>query len=627
MCGIAGIFYADLAAVPTQDQLQRMASVLVHRGPDEGSVYLDGPIGLAHRRLSIIDLAGGKQPIFNEDRSAVIIFNGEIYNFRQLREALERKGHRFETRSDTEVILHAYEEYGQACVRELRGMFAFAIWDAREKVLFLARDRIGIKPLYYYWDGRKFLFASELKAILEHPEVSRELDVQALDDYLTYLYIPAPKSIFRAIRKLLPGHSLTVSARGLAEQEYWDLHFEPREGLSEADYAVGLLEKLRESVALHLESDVPLGAFLSGGVDSSAVVAVMAESLREQVRTTSIGFQEAAFDELRYARLVANRLRTRADEKTVDASAAKILDTLVWHFDEPFADSSMVPTYYVSQVAREQVTVCLSGDGGDENFAGYRRYRFDVLENRLRELLPAALRRGLVGPLGELYPKADWLPRVLRAKTFLTNLSRSPERAYFHSMSCFSPEMKRLLYRDSLRPALADYDPFSVMKVYFDRTEGWHPLSRIQYVDIKTYLVDDILTKVDRASMAHSLEVRVPLLDHEFMEYAASIPARYKLRNGRAKYIFKSALRHLLPQEILMRPKLGFSVPLSRWFRDELKGMFEDTVLAKDAFVGELFDLSAVRLWWAQHQRSTREYSPHLWALLVLECWGRRFLA
>ncbi len=626
MCGIAGIFYTDLTTVSHAGYLQRMTSVLFHRGPDEGAVYVDGPVGLGHRRLSIIDVAGGRQPIFNEDQTALIIFNGEIYNFRQLRQALERKGHRFETHSDTEAILHAYEEYGEACVRHLRGMFAFAIWDRRKQQLFLARDRVGIKPLYYYWDGRKFLFASELKAILQDPTVSREVDPRALDDYLTYLYIPGPRTIFQGIRKLRPGHTLTVSSREVKEEQYWDLSFEPREELDEADHAAGLLEKVRESVALHLVSDVPLGAFLSGGLDSSAVVALMAEQLQEPVNTASIGFQETGFNELPYARLVAGRFRTRPYEKTVDASAAKILDALVWHFDEPFADSSMVPTYYVAQVAREQVTVCLSGDGGDENFAGYRRYRFDVLENRLRALLPAALRRGVLGPLGRLYPKADWLPQVFRAKTLLGNLARSPEVAYFRSMSCFTPEMKDLLYRAPLKRALADYDPFSVMKVYFDRTEGWHPLSRIQYVDIKTYLVDDILTKVDRASMAHSLEVRVPLLDHEVMEFAAGIPARYKLRNGEGKHIFKVALRDLLPSEILARPKLGFSIPLSRWFRGDLRGLFEETVLNGDVFVGGLFDLNVIRRWWVEHQRRTRDYAPQLWALLVLEGWARRFV-
>jgi asparagine synthase (glutamine-hydrolysing) len=626
MCGIAGIFYPKLTGTPSMGQLRRMTSTLSHRGPDADGFYIKGPIGLGHRRLSIIDLAGGQQPIFNADNTKSIVFNGEIYNFKVLREDLAKQGHVFKTQSDTEVILQAYEEYGDTCVHHLRGMFAFAIWDETAKRLFLARDRVGIKPLYYYWDGKIFLFASELKALLQHPIVEREIDLLALDDYLTYLYIPAPKTIFKGIRKLLPGHTLSVSERGVEACEYWDLTFEPKDGLSQDEAAAGLMEKLREAVAMRLISEVPLGAFLSGGVDSSAVVGIMAGLMDQPVNTASVGFQEAGFDELPYAREVAQSFEARSHEKIVKADATRILDTLVWHFDEPFADSSMVPTYYVSQVAREQVTVCLSGDGGDENFAGYRRYRFDVLENRLRALLPAGIRRPLCGTLGGIYPKADWLPQIFRAKTLLTNLSLSPEEGYFHSMRWFTPEMKNLLYQESLKKALGDYDPFSTLKTYFDRTRGWEPLSRIQYVDIKTYLVDDILTKVDRASMAHSLEVRVPLLDHEVMEYAANIPARYKLHHGEGKHIFKQALREILPSEVLNRRKMGFSIPLARWFRGELKELFEEQVLAQDAFIGGLFDVNAIRQWWAQHQRGTRDYSPHLWALVVLECWGRRFM-
>jgi asparagine synthase (glutamine-hydrolysing) len=627
MCGIAGVFHADPATAVAPADVERMTAVLRHRGPDEGSVYVDGAVGLGHRRLSIIDVAGGGQPIFNEDGTKAIVFNGEIYNYAILRDRLMARGHRFATRSDTEVILHAHEEYGEDCVQHLRGMFAFAIWDAPQRRLFLARDRLGIKPLYYRWDGRTLLFASELKAILRYPGVPRTIDPLALDDYLTYLYIPAPKTIFQGIRKLRPAHTLMVSRHGVQERQYWDVDFAPREGLSEAEYAAGLMDKLRESVALHLMSEVPLGAFLSGGVDSSAVVGLMAEALDKPVNTASIGFREAGFDELPYARLVARQFSAHAYEKIVEANAAKILDVLIWHFDEPFADSSMVPTYYVSQVARERVTVCLSGDGGDENFAGYRRYRFDALENQIRGLLPNALRRPLFGALAWAYPKADWLPQVLRAKALLTDLSLSPERAYFQSMSWFTPAMKRQLYGGELRQAVHGYDPFSVMQAYFERTRGWDPLSRIQYVDLKTYLADDILAKVDRASMAHSLEVRVPLLDHEVVEYAAGIPPGYKLRHGQGKYILKKALEGLLPHNILYRRKMGFSLPLARWFRGELKGSFEARVLRKDAFVAELFDQASIRQWWMQHRRGTRDYAPHLWALLVLECWGERFLA
>ena len=624
MCGISGI--VDFRNPPSRKILERMGEVLFHRGPDDEGTHLDGPVGLVHRRLSIIDVASGHQPMISKNGRFAIIFNGEIYNYQTLQQTLLKNGCRFRTNSDTEVILQAYAIYGIDCVHHLQGMFVFAIWDGQKKQLFLARDRVGIKPLYYYWDGGKFLFASEIKSILQDPTVKREIDPLALDDYLTYLYIPAPKTIFQGIKKLLPGHTLTVSEKGLKEQEYWDIVFEPQDGLSEADAADGLLEKLQESVALHLVSEVPLGAFLSGGMDSSAVVGIMAGLLDQPVNTASIGFREAGFDELPYARMVAQKFQTCAYEKTVEANAAKILDDLVWYYDEPFADSSMVPTYYVSQVARERVTVCLSGDGGDENFAGYRRYRFDMLENQIRAVVPKVLRQPLFGTLGRVYPKADWLPQMFRAKTLLTNLSLSPEAGYFHSMSWFTPAMKNLLYRDTLKRSLKEYDPFSVVQTYFDRTRDWDPLSRIQYVDIKTYLVDDILTKVDRASMAHSLEVRVPLLDHKVMEYAASIPARYKLQNGEGKYIFKKALHDLLSPEILNRNKMGFSIPLARWLRSDLKQLFEEQVFSKNTFIEAFFDSAPIQQWWLQHQRGTRDNACFLWALLVLEHWGRRFI-
>lgn len=627
MCGIAGLYHVEPRRPASAPCVERMAATIRHRGPDDGAVHVDGPVGLGFRRLSIIDVAGGAQPIFNEDRSVAIIFNGEIYNFRPLTDRLKAAGHVFKTHSDTEAIVHAYEEYGPDCVRHLRGMFAFAIWDARKQELFLARDRVGIKPLYYRWDGATFSFGSEIKVLLADPSVSRRIDPLALDEYLTYLYVPAPRTIFEGIRKLPPGHTLTVGRAGPgAPREYWDLRFDPTTQVGEEDAARLLLEKLRESVSIHLESEVPLGAFLSGGIDSSAVVGLMAGLMDKPVNTASIGFRDEAFDELPYAREIAKRFHTSAYEKTVDASAAGILDILAWHYDEPFADSSQVPTYYVSQVARERVTVCLSGDGGDENFGGYRRYRFEVWENRFRSVVPRALRRPVFGALGAAYPKLDWMPRVFRAKTTLQNLALDPERGYFHTMSWLSPDKKRLLYREPIRRAIADYDSFSVMKSHFDKTEGWDPLSRVQYVDIKTFLVDDILTKVDRASMAHSLEVRVPLLDHELMEFAASLPSGLKIRGSSQKYVLKKAVRGLVGDETLNRRKMGFSVPLARWLRGELRPLFEERMFAKDAFVGDVFDVAPIRTWWDRHQSGASDYAPELWSLLVLESWGRRFL-
>ena len=626
MCGIAGAYTRSGGEAVSKEALARMTDSLRHRGPDGEGIYMDRGVALGHRRLTIIDLTTGDQPKARADGSAVLVFNGEIYNYRELRKELEALGHAFRTQSDTEVILEAYAAWGEASVARLRGMFAFALWDRDRRRLFLARDRAGIKPLYYAWDGTRLLFGSEIKAILAEGTVPRDLDPAALDEYLTYLYVPAPRSIFRAIRKLPPAHTLTVSEQGLTERRYWDLVFEPRRWSSVEECAEGLLETVRESVNAHLVSDVPLGAFLSGGIDSSAVVALMAGLTKGPVKTASIGFAESEFDELPWARQVAERFGTDRYERVVRPQAAEILDTLAWHYDEPFADSSMIPTYYVSQVARERVTVALSGDGGDENFAGYRRYRFDVIENRVRSAIAPALLRPVAGVSSRIYPKADWLPRVFRAKTTLHNLSLSPERAYAHTMSWFTPAMKRDLYRDPLRRQLVGHDPFDALAPHFERSRGWDPLSRVQYVDIQSYLVDDILTKVDRASMAHSLEVRVPLLDHHVLEYAAGIPACWKLHGSEGKHIFKKALRTVLPGEVLDRPKMGFTIPLARWLRNELRPVFEASVLRPDSFLSGMFDPVPIRRWWGQHLRGQRDHSNTLYALLVLEAWGRRHL-
>jgi asparagine synthase (glutamine-hydrolysing) len=588
MCGIAGIFHRDREASVDAGQLQRMVAVLRHRGPDDEALYVDGPVGLAVRRLEIVDPLGGKQPLFNEDGSVAVVFNGEIYNFRDLRRDLEANGHRFRTQSDTEVIVHAYEQYGHECVGHLRGMFAFAVWDGGRKELFVARDRFGIKPLYYAWDGRTFLFGSEIKAILQDASVRREIDALALDDFFTFNYIPAPRSIFSSIRKLRPAHTLCVSSSGLTEREYWDLAFEPDESADEEDCVDGLRHHLEEAVRLHVPSDVPMGVFLSGGMDSSAVTAVAAALVDRPIDTISIGFDAADFNELPYARAVARRCATRAREHILQPEAARIIDTLPWYYDEPFADSSMVPTYHIAQLARERATVYLAGDGGDEIFAGYTRF-FAFQKHASRDAAAA-------------------------------------EREYFRQRTWTTPAMKDRLYGTWLRRATRDYDPFSVLRTYFDRARQWDPVSRIQYVEAKTYMTGDLLTKVDRAGMAHGLEVRVPLLDHHLVEYAAGIPARYKLRDGVGKYVFKQALRDCLPAEILARPKMGFSMPLALWFRGPLKAFFEERVFARAAFLPEICDLQPVRACWAEHQ-SGQDHNRFLWSLLVLECWGQQFLA
>ncbi|MBE0596685.1 MAG: asparagine synthase (glutamine-hydrolyzing) [Desulfuromonadales bacterium] len=639
MCGIIGIVHFDCRPVDP-DILKGMTDTLSHRGPDDEGYFVNRPltshgpkwksragegnVGLGHRRLSIIDLASGHQPMANADGTIWIAFNGEIYNHHLLRRELEREGFKFQTRSDTEAIVHAYEMWGERCVERLRGMFAFAIWDEKKQRLFLARDRVGKKPLYYYWSDRRFLFGSELKAILAYPETSQEIDPQALFDYFNLLYIPAPKSIFKGVRKLPAGHVMTVKAGESPRiRPYWDLKFQPDHSVSEAEWGERIREKLKECVEIRLESEVPLGAFLSGGIDSSAVVANMSGLMDSPVKTSSIGFEESGFNELPYARKVVGRYGTDHQEKVVRPDAVGILEKLVWHYDEPFADSSAIPTFYVSQLTRERVTVALSGDGGDENFAGYRRYFYDRLENRLRGVLPAVFRQTAIAAMARIYPKADWLPQVFRAKTLLTNLSLSPMEGYFNTMSWFGRDKGRILAPD-LKRDLHEYSPLQIFEEYGKAADTKDPLSRIQYVDVKTYLVEDILTKVDRASMANSLEVRVPLLDHEFMELAAQIPSGMKLRGKEGKSILKKALEPIVPHDILYRPKMGFSMPLKDWLRGDLKPVFKSAVFKGRA--GEFLNLSEVDSLWKGHQSGLRDFSAELWSVLFFAVWCEKMM-
>ena len=624
MCGIAGIFNVNTRQPVSDILLKEMTDTLIHRGPDDEGFYIVNGVGLGHRRLSIIDLSAGHQPMSNEDDTVWVVFNGEIYNYPELRALLEKKGHVFKTRSDTEAIIHLYEEEGEECFRLLRGMFAIALWDERKRKLVLGRDRVGKKPLFYYYDGSRIVFASEIKAILKVPGICRDIDLEAVSDYFSLLYVPAPKSIYTKIRKLRPGHYLTVSERGLKEVEYWDLSFRDNEELSEQEWIERLLASYREAVRIRLMSDVPLGAFLSGGVDSSSVVAMMAEAKNGRLLTSSIGFEDEAFNELPYAREVARYFDTEHHEQIVRPDAVGIVEKLAWHYDEPFADSSAVPTYYVSKTAREHVTVALSGDGGDENFAGYRRYYFDQRENWLRSWLPSEVRRPVFGTLASLYPKADWAPRIFRGKATFENLARAPIEAYFRSVSAVQSSLKRKLLHPDVMSHLASYDSLDVLRHYYDKADTEDTLSRIQYVDIKTYLTDDILTKVDRASMANSLEVRAPILDHKFMELAARIPSSLKLRGRVGKYIFKKTLEPLLPQSTLTRPKMGFAVPLARWFRHELKEMAHEVILGRHA--EDFTEPRIVEKIWGEHQRGFRDRSTELWTLLMFRLWQRRFL-
>jgi|SRR5215469_2154148 len=624
MCGICGIFEFDRRKPFPKDLLHRMNETIIHRGPDDEGIF-DGPgVGFGFRRLSIIDLAGGHQPLSNEDGSIWVMLNGEIYNYLDLRRDLLSRGHKFATRSDTEAIVHLYEEYGDDCVRKLRGMFAIAIWDSRRRRVLLARDRVGKKPLFYAADSRRIIFGSELKALLAADGLSRDIDPQALCDYFSFGYVPAPKSIYRAVRKLLPGHYLVASAEGVHERPYWDISFAHVEDHAEEEWCEQLRHELCEATRLRLMSDVPLGAFLSGGVDSSSVVATMSRLMKRPVTTCSIGFKEAEYNESEFARDIAGQFHSDHHEQVVQPKALEIIDKLVWHFDEPFADSSAVPTYYVSQVARQHVTVALGGDGGDENFAGYRRYYFDQFENEMRRYVPAGLRRTVFGPLGKMYPPLAWAPRVFRAKATLQSLARSPLEGYFNSISIVRPGEKDALFTSSFRNHLQGYDSLGVLQHYYDRADTTDPLSKIQYLDIKTYLTDDILAKVDRASMAVSLEVRAPLLDHHLMERAAAMPSSMKLRGRKGKYIFKKAMEPLLPKGILDRKKQGFAVPLDRWFRQDLKEMTHDTLFGSD---DGILNPAYLKKIWKEHQNGTYDRSAHLWAVLMYRKWKQSFAA
>lgn len=621
MCGIAGIFHYRSADAVDRDLLHRMNELLYHRGPDDGGLYVERSVGLGHRRLAIIDLSGGRQPLFNEDGSVAVVFNGEIYNYKALASELATRGHRFRTHTDTEVIVHGWEEWGEACVERFRGMFAFAIWDSNRRTLFLARDRIGIKPLYYaVLPNGRLIFGSELKALLAHPDLPRAIIPEAVEEFFAYGYIPEPRTLYRHAFKLPPGHTLTVrDGCPVGEPvEYWDLRFSDSHAAGEIAAAGELRERLREVVGSHLVSDVPVGAFLSGGVDSSAVVAMMAGESREPVHTASISFGEAEFDESRYADKVARRYGTDHRVRQVKPDDFSLVERLAGLYDEPFADSSAMPTYRVCELARQGVKVVLSGDGGDETFAGYRRYLWYLREERVRGLLPLRLRRPLFGLLGRVYPKLDWAPRVLRAKATLQALAQDPVEGYFHSVSIVSAAWARLLFTREFRRALSGYRAIEVLRRHARQAPA-HSLSRIQYLDFKTYLPGDILTKVDRASMAHALEVRVPILDHEFVEWAARLPPELKIRRGEGKYLFKTALQPLLSNDILYRPKMGFAVPLAAWFRGPLRERAHEALLGEALADTGWFNRRFLEHVITEHTARRRDYSALIWALMMFE--------
>nr|XP_061807095.1 asparagine synthetase [glutamine-hydrolyzing] 1-like [Nerophis lumbriciformis] len=593
MCGIVGVFHFDARRPVDVDLLVRQTDAIAHRGPDDGGVYAEAGVGLGHRRLSIIDVDGGQQPMWDLEGRIGVVFNGEIYNYRELKKQLESKGHQFVTNSDTEVILGAYREWGAACVDRFVGMFALAVHDRKSRTLFLARDRLGKKPLYYYRDGERIVFASEMKAILVDRTISRSLEPTAALDFYAYNYVPGPQTILQRFFKLPAGHSMFITRDDVRVARYWDVDFSgPIADGSVDRHSETLLEELEDAVRLRLRSDVPLGAFLSGGVDSSLIVALMSRQLDTPVKTNTIGFSEAGYDERGYAQETAGLYETDHSEHLIEADAASIVEDLSWFYDEPFGDSSAVPTYYLCEATRKKVTVALSGDGGDENFAGYRRYVFAMYEDQVRRRVPSSLRRGLISPLAALYPKADFLPRPLRAKSTLTNLAASHERAYFLSLT--QKSYPRYLSGDFLR-GLGGYDPFGHFERHLARVDTDDPLARLQYVDLKMYLCDDILVKVDRASMAHALEVRVPLLDHRAVQFAATLPPTHKLDGRNTKVTLKAAAQRLLPKQILEREKKGFTIPLPEWFRGPLRASTEAMFFDRAGGESGLLDTTGLR--------------------------------
>lgn len=622
MCGIAG-YLTDRD--PGEELLSRMCDVLRHRGPDDEGYYRDGSLRMGMRRLSIIDVASGQQPISNEDGSVVVVFNGEIYNFRELRAALEHRGHQFSTATDTECIVHLYEDVGERCVDHLRGMFAFCVWDRRRQRLLLARDRVGKKPLYYRLLPDGIAFASELKALIQDPSFPRDIDPIALDHYLTYQYVPAPFSIFAAARKLPPAHTLTFSfpEKKLTLEQYWSLRYEPKLICSEEEAAELVREAIRQATRIRLLSERPVGAFLSGGLDSALIVACMAEQSSKPVRTFSIGFDEAAWDERRWARVVAEHLGTEHHEMVVRPDAEAILPALVWHYDEPFADSSAIPSWYLAEMTRSHVTVALTGDGGDESFAGYDRYLATLAIDRIPF---ANATRPLASKILSVLPnRGDTYSRYGRARRVAALAGTEPARRYGELVSCFHDMEREELYLPAWRTLLGDSDPYAVLRNAARRSGAANGLDRLLSVDAHTYLPGDLLVKMDIATMAHSLEARSPLLDHHVMELAARLPVNFKISGLRRKHILKEAARGLVPDDVIDRPKHGFGVPVASWLRCELKGMAYD--LLTDGVFRErgYFNAKYVERLLAEHMAG-RPHGARIWTLLQFEMWARMFL-
>lgn len=630
MCGIAGIINRSPDQQVNQQLINDMVSSIVHRGPDSGGIYLGRGLAIGHRRLAIIAPEDGHQPLCNEDRTLVLTYNGEIYNYRDLAVELKELGFPVHSDSDTEVVLRAWEAWGTECVNRFRGMFAFAVWDEKLQILFIARDRFGKKPLFYSItaDGQ-FIFGSELKSLVLHPEIKRDLNPFAVEDYFAYGYIPDPKTIYRDIHRLPPGYYGVFDRKSfnLKISQYWDLpeRLEPRLKSSHLELQNELVERLSEAIKIRLRSDVPLGAFLSGGADSSSVVALMQQVCGlQRTHTFSIGFEDKSYDESEYARKTAVRYNCEHHETILGDDSARLFDKISNLYDEPFADSSALPTYIVSELARKSVIVALSGDGGDELFAGYRNYRLHSNQERVRALLPHKVRHPLFSLLGTAYPKADWAPRICRAKRIFQSLAHDSLTGFGLGNMITIPLQRKALFADSFRSELQDYDAMDVLRYHFNNAPTDDPLAIAQYLDMKVYLPSDILTKVDRASMAHGLEVRVPMLDHEFAEWAWQLPSEWKLRAGKGKFLLKSAMEKHLDHDLLWRKKMGFSIPLGSWLKKELKNHV--VALTKNSLILEsnIFNPDTINKIVGSHFSGTRDYSDLIWALLMFENFLRK---
>lgn len=627
MCGFAG--FLRTASTPDRDAHQRwlenMGQAIIHRGPDAGSTWLDEAVGLVHRRLSILDLSdAGTQPMLSGSERYVIAYNGEIYNFQELRDDLISQGHRFRTGTDTEVLLALYEIHGPECLKLLNGMFALAIWDRTARKLFLARDRLGKKPLYFYEANGQFAFASELKALTPAPFVRTDLRHDAIKDFFFYQYVPDPKTIYKNVHKLAPGYWLETDGTHTHQEQYWDVSFSSPSNASQDELEEGLYSLIDDAVRLRMVSDVPLGAFLSGGIDSSAVVGLMAGHTNTPVTTCAIGFDSKRFDEVHWAKKVAEQFKTDHHEFTVKDNVAESLGSIARFFDEPFADPSFVPTYFVSQLARQKVTVALAGDGGDENFAGYSKYYTDQVENQLRGLFPAGIRHKLFPGLARLAGMVNSGP-TRKAKSLLGTLALEPDEAFFITNSFFRRDVWNDLVKGELKRETRDYDPADITRAHYKNANTDDHLSSILYTDIKTYLPGDILVKVDRMSMANSLETRAPLLDYRVVEYAAQMPAALKLHGKEKKYILKKAFERMLPEDILYRKKMGFSVPLAHWLRHELRPTVEQLLLSSNSGLANFFEPKGIRNLWQRHLAGDDQFTQELWSLLAFELWWQQY--